>query len=247
MTNAKVLTTFTLLPIVFYAASSITGIKQIVPFVVLAAILLLVLERMVLHLKTFGRTVLWLTLVLSLMGSTGWFFSVFFFAVHLSAIAIGFLYSPKAAVFFVSALILTFLTGVGEVNVTSDLLVLLSILSAIPITIALRRGFLVVQQAEKGILILEGDEKKSGVTTLDNILANRINHVSVLLRQPITYLRQSINMFKAGKLSANEQADVMNRMEQSAEELSTLVKEFESGTTKNMLIDRHPVKPEESA
>lgn len=230
-----------LLPVGVFAASSLPGLNRILPFLALVLAGVLLALRFSARVRPTTKMLLWALVVLALVGSTGWFFSPFFFALYLLGIALGFLYSVEVAVAFTVALLTTFVFSgvVGEVSPTHDFLTLLSLLSVIPITIGLRRSFLLVQQAKKGILILEPDEKlPSGITSLDAILRNQVNRVGLLLRQPLTYVKQGLSLLAEGKLSEDEYQETLPRMRKSVEDLFTIVKEFESETTKNALIGR---------
>jgi len=178
-------------------------------------------------------------LVISLVSATGWFFSPFFFALYLTAIGLGFIYNPVVAISFTLSLVMLFTFSMTGERPTYDLLTLLSLLSVIPITIALRKSFLLVQQEKKGILILEGEKNQAGITSLDNILANRINNIGATLRQPITYVKQAVSLLVSGKLSKEEVDEIMPRMQKSTEELFTLVKEFERETTNNKFFTKN--------
>jgi len=83
---------------------------------------------------------------------------------------------------------------------------------------------------------LEGENSGTGITSLDNILSNRINNIGATLRQPITYMKQAVSLLMTGKLSQEEVDEIMPRMQKSTEELFTLVKEFERETTKNKFL-----------
>lgn len=230
------------LPLVLFGLTSVAGINALTPYLALAVVAVLLVVHFLPSVQRTLRTTLWVLLVLSLVGSTGWFYSPFFFALYLTAIGLGFVFSAGTAIAFTLALILLFAFSVGEVNVAYDFLTLLSLLTVIPLTLALRRSFLLVQQEHRGILILESDQKSDGITTLDAILANRINRIGILLRQPITYLKQGIFMLHDNNLNPAETKDVLDRMQRSSEELFTLVKQFEQGTTKNDLLNTPPDK-----
>lgn len=228
------------LPLVVFAFTSLPGVNKLTPFLALGILAVLLTLRAMPRVREGLRPALWVLFVLALVGSSGWFFSPFFFALYLTGIGLGFLYAPGVVVAFALSLIATFAFSIGEVNPTADFLVLLSLFSVIPVTIVLRKSFLLVQQERKGILILETDEKASGITSLDTILQNRVNRVGVLLRQPITYLRQALSLLREGKLSEREYPEVLGRMEQAANECFTLVKEFERGATKNVFLREPP-------
>lgn len=244
--RAKVVVLFILLPYAVFILSSIGGVNGLLPSIALLGIIGLLVARP-LRLTVVGKTVLWSIIVLCLLGSTGWFFSPFFFALHLLGIALGFLFTPVVTSGFILALFSLFFFSVGEVNATYDFLMLLSLLSVIPIAIGLRKSYLLVEQERKDILILESGEQREGITTLDAILGNRVSRLSIQLRQPITYIRQGLVLLRQGKLIGRERTEVKDRMEQSAKELSTLVDEFESGTTRNTLLRRRDTKAKSSS
>lgn len=233
-----------ILPVVVFLVTSLPGVNQLTPFLAIILVGALVVLRFSARVTPTVKILVWTLLVLSLVGSTGWFFSPFFFALYLLGIALGFLYSAEIAVAFTLALLTMFASAIGEVSATHDFLTLLSLLSVIPITIGLRRSFLLVQQAKKGILILESDEKPpSGITSLDAILRNQVNRVGLLLRQPLTYVKQGLSLLAEGKLTEDEYQETLPRMQKSVEDLFTIVKEFESDTTKNVFLGRQQ-KPE---
>lgn len=234
----KLVTLYAVLPIIMHIFTAISGLNKFTPFLALLAIAALFVLRFVPEKQSDIAPVLWVISVLSLVGATGWFYSPFFFALYLTAIGLGFIYTPSVAVGFTIAMITIFAAfSAGEVNATNDFLVLLSLLSVIPITIVLRKSFLLVQQRQKGILILE-NEKTSGVTSLDSILDNKINLIGVTLRQPITYIKQGLAMLDDNSLTDAEFEDTLARMRKAGEELSTFVKEFERGTTNNAFIKK---------
>ena len=228
-----------LLPVAVFVVTSVPGVNR------LTSVLALVLGGVLLALRFSSRggptltVLLWTLVVLLLVGATGWFFSPFFFALYLLGIALGFVYTVGVAVAFTLALITLFAFSIGEVDPTYESLILLSLLSVIPITMGLRRSFLVVQQEKKGILILEPDERSpSGITSLDVILRNQVNRVGVLLRQPLTYVKQGLALLAEGKLNDPEYRETIPRMRKAIEDSLTMVKEFESGTTRNVLLGR---------
>lgn len=227
---------YTILPIVLYAFTSLPAINKLTPIIALVALAALIVVRFVPSKTASASVTLWVILVLSLVGATGWFYSPFFFALYLMAIGLGFLYTPGVAIGFTLALIVMFATSVGEVNPLNDFLTLASLLSVIPITIFLRKSFLLVQQEKKGILILENTSNKSGITSLEAILENKVNLIGVTLRQPITYLKQGLAMLAENNLSEKEFTETLTRMRKASEELATLVKEFERGTTNNKFL-----------
>lgn len=236
----RVAALYTALPLLVFIFTSIPGINTSAPIVALGILTLLLVTRFLP--RQLPRNLMvggWTLFVLLLVGASGWFFSAFFFALYLAAIALGFIYTPVVAVGFTLGLLLVFASSIGEVSPTADFLVLLSLLSVIPITIALRRSFLLVQQERKGILILESDEQQQHEgSALDAILTNQVNKIAIVLRQPITYVRQGLALLKANALTPEEYPGVIDRMSRAADEIFTLIKEFESETTKNTLVSR---------
>ena len=230
---------FFLLPLIVFGLSSFFNNGQ---WLIFTALFLLVTAIVLYFIPSKPRGLsitVWTLLVLALIASTNWFYSPFFFALYLLAITLGFLYTPLTATVFTAALLIIFSLSFGEQDMAYDFLVFLSLLSVIPITVALRRNYLIVQQEKKGILILENDKRKSGITSLDAILENRVNKIGVTLRQPITYIKQGLHLLIKGKLTEQEADDILSRMQKSADELFTLVKEFERGATNNDLIGRN--------
>lgn len=228
-----------ILPLIVWGFTSIPGLNRLTPFISLVGLAVLVSARFIPSFPRQAKTILWTLVVVSLVGATGWFYSPFFFALYLMAIVLGFLYTPTVSVTFTVSLLALFASSLGELDPTADFLTLLSLLSVIPITIALRKSFLLVQQEKKGILILESDSgKESGITSLDAILSNQVNRVAILIRQPITYIRQGLSLLNEKKLSSAEGEDVLKRMGKSADEVFTIIKEFESQTTKHVLLGR---------
>ena len=85
---------------------------------------------------------------------------------------------------------------------------------------------------------MEDERPPSGITSLDAILQNRINRIGILLRQPLTYIKQGLALLEGGELTEKEFLEVLSRMRSGADELFTLVKEFERGTTKHAFLTR---------
>lgn len=227
------------LPVIVFTLTSLPFVNRVTPIVALALLAFLVsvrfIPRRLPRSLIIGSSV---AFVLTLVGSSGWFFSPFFFTLYLAAIALGFIYTPLVAVGFTLGLIVIFASSIGEVSPTADFLTLLSLLSVIPITIILRKSFLLVQQERKGILILEPDEKNPHLSTLDSVLTNQVNKISIVLRQPITYIRQGLALLKDSALTDEEYPQVVTRMSAAADEVFTLIKEFETATTRNKLMSR---------
>ncbi len=234
-----VATLYAFFPIVIFVFTSLPYVNRLTPIMALVLLAGLLTIRFIP--RKLPRAVIiggWALFVLTLVGSSGWFFSPFFFMLYLMAIALGFMYTPLVAVGFTLGLVVIFTSSIGEVSPTADFLTLLSLLSVIPITIVLRKSFLLVQQERKGILILESDEKNKDLSALDSVLTNQVNKIAIVLRQPITYIRQGLALLKADALTEEEYPEVIMRMSNAADEVFTLIKEFEAGTTSNTLLSR---------
>ncbi len=240
-----VATAYFFVPILAFVFTSIPYVNRLTPFM---AILLLALglgfKFLPWKLPRNFFVLLWMFFIMTLVGSSGWFFSPFFFTLYLAAIALGFIYVPSVAITFTVGLLLIFASSIGEVSPTADFLTLLSLLSVIPITIALRRTFLLVQQERKGILILESDERSVGGTALEAVLSNQVNKLAIILRQPVTYIRQGLALLKDNALTPEEYPEVIQRMSRAADEVFTLIKEFESEKTRNILVSRKKKEPD---
>lgn len=231
-------TLYFFLPIIVWVFTSLPLVGRSTPFVAVALLAFLLIVRFLPQVPRPVVVVLCVVFVLCLVGSSGWFFSPFFFTLYLAAIALGFMYTPLVATAFTIALLVIFASSVGEVSPTADFLTLVSLLAVIPITIVLRKSFLLVQQEKRGILILESEDPVGDLTSLDSVLSNQVNRISIVLRQPITYIRQALALLKDDALTKEEYPVVIHRMSRAADEVFTLVKEFESATTKNKLLSR---------
>lgn len=238
-----VATAYFFLPIIVFVYTSLPYVNRLTPFI---ALLLLTLglgpKFLPWKVPRSASVALWVLFIITLVGSSGWFFSPFFFTLYLAAIVLGFIYAPSVTITFTVGLLLIFASSIGEISPTADFLTLLSLLSVIPITIVLRRTFLLVQQERKGILILESDEKNIGGTALEAVLSNQVNKLAVILRQPITYIRQGLALLKENALTQEEYPEVIQRMSRAADEVFTLIKEFESEKTRNVLVSRNAEK-----
>lgn len=135
--------TYLVLPLAVFVLSSTPGLNRVVPFAFLIILISLLCLRFLPPISLHHRTMLWVLLVLTLVASTGWFFSPFFFALYLVAIGLGFVYTPAVMVSFIVALMVSLAFSMGEVNPTTDFLAWLSLLIVIPITLVLRKSFLV--------------------------------------------------------------------------------------------------------
>lgn len=178
--------------------------------------------------------------VLFLIASTGWFFSPFFFMLYLWAIFLAFIFSPQVSLSFIITLVILFSFNIGEVDLAYDFMIVLSLLTTIPLSLILRKEYLKLKESEKAILVLE-KEKENINSTVEEILANKINNVAVNLRQPINDVRQLAYRLEDMKniKQFNESRD---RIISSSEEALRILKEFEEQSTGKKLM----VNPETS-
>lgn len=159
---------------------------------------------------------------LFLVGATGWFFSPFFFTLYLMTIILSFLFSPVVSFAFVGTLIALFSVNIGEVDLAYDFLIVLSLLTAIPLSWYLRREYLKLKQGKKDILILE--EHKKYESKVEEVLANKINNMAVELRQPV-------NDVKLMAYRLAEGVKGRDRMITASEEALRVIKKFEGEAT----------------
>ena len=238
-------TLFFLLPLVVLAWTSIPVLSSLTLHMALVLLLTVIgLQFIRKENLVLIKIALQVTTILFLVGATGWFFSPFFFLLYLVPLYLGFLYTPIVAFSFLTALLVIFSSSVGEVDIAYDIMTLVSLLLVIPLVIFLRRRYLSLRQASKDILILEKHGRHSGDSALEHVLQNRVNEIGTLLRQPVTYLKQGLMLFQEGKLTQEEMKDVNSRMFKAADELFTLIKEFERGATRHSLIAKS--KPEKT-
>lgn len=176
---------------------------------------------------------LMVSLVLCLIGATGWFFSPFFFTLYLTAIMLSFIFSITVAVGFVITLVALFSFNIGEVDLAYDYLVVLSLLTTIPLSIYLRKEYLKLKEAQKDILVLE-KEREDYKNKVEEILANKITNFAVNMRQPINDVKLlTFKMMKNGTAKESEQA---KKITSSAEEAINQLNEFEAETTGKKLL-----------
>lgn len=181
-----------------------------------------------------------LSFILLLVGSTGWFFSPFFFSLYLLAIFLAFTFSTAASLSFVVTLVILFSFNIGEVDLAYDFLVVLSLLTVIPISLYTRKEYLRLKEAEKDILILKKEHEKY-LSKVDEVLGNKINNFAANLRQPINDIKLlGYRLLKATKLP--DLKKYSERLIFASEEALSVLKGFESETTGTTVVST-PDKP----
>lgn len=172
--------------------------------------------------------------VLFLVGSTGWFFSPFFFILYLTTLLLAFVVSMPASLSFVLMLVLLFSFNIGEVDLAYDFLVVLSLLTTIPLSIYLRKEYLQMKQAKKEILVLKEEEKRKE-NIVDEVLTNKMHHFATVLRESINDAKTMAYHMKdlSSKKDIEEhRKDIIATTEKALGQ----VKEFEEATTGNKLM-----------
>lgn len=182
--------------------------------------------------------------LLFLIAATGWFFSPFFFLFYFLALGLAFMFDSLTSSVFVITLALLFSFNIGEVDLAYDFMVILSILAIIPVAIYLKKYYLKLKEAAKTILILEEQQRKYE-NSIDEVLANRMNNFSAVMRDPINNLKQLTYMMKQ-KPNAEQAAKYAEKMDISVEKALRLLKEFEQDTTGKKFISTE-VKPRAAA
>lgn len=172
--------------------------------------------------------------VLFLVASTGWFFSPFFFVLYLWAIFLAFVFSPQVSLSFIITLVILFSFNIGEVDLAYDFMIVLSLLTTIPLSLYLRKEYLKLKESSKEILVLQ-KEKENINSTVEEVLANKINSIAVALRQPINDIKQLA--FRMGDVKEKKKLEEeRERILASSEEALRVLKEFEEYTTGKKLV-----------
>jgi glucan phosphoethanolaminetransferase (alkaline phosphatase superfamily) len=174
--------------------------------------------------------ILLLLTVLYLVATSGWFFSPFFFLLYLASIGISFFYGQAAATIFTFTLVALFSLNIGEVDITYDFLVLLSLLSVLPLNIFLKKYFLSFKEQQKDILVLKRDGSKHSGSNVAELLANKVNNMSAYLREDINDIKQLA--YAAEKLTSKDDQKKNNeRIRTSAEKALRILNDFEQEVT----------------
>jgi len=183
--------------------------------------------------------------IIFLVASTGWFFSPFFFSLYLLAIMLAFVFPPPAFLGFIAILVSIFSVNIGEVDITYDFLIVLSLLTTIPLSFYLRKEYLRLKESSKEILVLEKDRKKSE-NKVEEILANVVNNFAVNLRQPLNMAKQWAYQLEEAK-SKQQKAKDRERIIVSVEESLRMLKKFEEDVTGKKLLSNDSASNNASA
>ncbi|MDA1169457.1 MAG: hypothetical protein O3A36_03910 [bacterium] len=228
---------FFLLPLLAFALSSIPVLTAYTLHIALVFFMITIALSFVKNEKlALSKTSINSVVILLLVGGTGWFLSPFFFLLYLLPIYLGFLYVPSVAFGFLSALLIIFASSVGEVNVSFDVMTLLSLLLVIPLVIYLRKRFLILKQTDKDILILEEDSGIKDTDTIAILLANRITNLGVTIRQPLSFIKQAAMVLLEEDLTPKEATEYLKRIKSTAIESLKDIREFEGDTSANEVL-----------
>lgn len=175
----------------------------------------------------FASMLLWI-------GVTGWFFSPFFYLLYLLAIMLAFMYSTTTTFVFVIILIGLFSPNIGSIDLTVDIITIISLFSVVPLTYFLQREYLQLKQAEKKVLILEktGKNLKNKV---DEVLLNKVNSFAVNLRQPVNDMRQMSLVAQKAK-SKKKVDEALEKIAKLGEETLNSIEKFEEEVTGKKLV-----------
>jgi len=228
---------FFILPLLVLSWTSIPVVTEytlhlmLVMFVAAAALSFVKNEKLALV-----KNVLHALIILLLVGGTGWFLSPFFFLLYLLPIYLGFLYIPSVAFGFLTALLIIFAFSVGEVEVSFDIMTLLSLLLVVPLVIYLRKKYLVLKQTDKDILILEEETGIKSTDTIASLLANRITNLGVTIRQPLSFINQAATVLLEEDLTPKETTEYIKRIRSTAKESLKNIRDFEGDTSANEVL-----------
>ncbi len=177
------------------------------------------------------------TAILLWVGTTGWYFSRFFYLLYLLGISLAFLFSTSAAFSFIIVLVAILLPNISDVNASFDIITVISLLLIVPLSYFLSRTYLKVKEKEKKILILETENKLySG--KVEELLRNVVTKVSVDLREPLNDIKQ-LAYYSPKLTTTKEREEYRKRIIKSSEKALQILKGFEEETTGRKLL-RNP-------
>lgn len=172
---------------------------------------------------------LWVVALL-IVAVTGWFSSPFLFLVYLLIISAYFVLSPWATVGMAVSLALVFLVPNPRSLMLNDYLTLIAITLTGPIAFYLRREYIKIGAAEKGVLVLATEpEAKDG--TLSKVLANRVTQFSAKIREPLVNIRNYTHVAGNHELDQQERWDYLQKIFDSAALALKELTKFEEETT----------------
>jgi len=168
------------------------------------------------------------------VGITGWFFSPFFYLLYLIAILLAFMYSTFTTLLFVIVLFGLFYTNIGTIDLTIDIMTMLSLLSVVPLTYFIQKEYLQLKQAERKVLILE-EETGEIRNKVDALLVNKVVKMAVDLKQPINDMRQ-LAMLASKKTEGADARKTLHKIIVLGRESLDQIEDFEEKVTGRKLI-----------
>jgi hypothetical protein len=174
--------------------------------------------------------------VLFWVGLSGWFFSPFFYLVYILSIAMAFIFSTFTSFSFLIVLSFLYFNNYSDIDLFLDLLMLMSFLLVIPVTYYLKRQYLYLKQKRKQILILEEATVKTD-SSVDKILANKVNRFATNIRQPVNDIRQIALHIKTVK-NQREVNTSLKKMADLGEKIIKDINAFEKKTTGERVIHK---------
>ncbi len=172
--------------------------------------------------------------VLLWVGITGWYFSPFFYLLYLLGVLYAFIFSPIVTFVFVAVLSFLFLPNVGSIDLSFDIVTLLSLFSMVPLTYYLQKEYLHLKESEKKVLVLERENQKYK-NKVEEVLSNQITRVSVDLKQPINDIKQTVLFLKRSEKTPKTMKHLRKMEDLVADALSQL-DTFETRTTGKKLL-----------
>ena len=168
------------------------------------------------------------------VGITGWYFSPFFYLLYLIGVLYAFIFSPFVTLAFVSMLCLLFLPNVGSIDLSFDIVTLLSLFSMVPLRFYLQREYLRLKESEKKVLILERENQKYK-NKVEEVLANRITRVAVDLKQPVNDIKQTLSFLRKTETTPKT-VKYLKKMQGLVENALIQLETFETSTTGRKLV-----------
>ena len=144
------------------------------------------------------------------------------------------MYSTFTTTLFVVVLFGLFYTNIGTIDLTIDIMAMLSLFSIIPLTYFLQKEYLQLKQAERKVLILE-EETGDIKSKVDALLLNKVVKMAVDLKQPINDMRQ-LAMLASKKTDPESTKRTLHKIIVLGRESLDQIEDFEEKVTGRKLI-----------
>ena len=172
--------------------------------------------------------------ILLWVGVTGWFLSPFFYLLYLLAIVLSFAYSPLVTLVFVIVLLGLFAPNIGSIDLTIDIITMISLFSVVPLTYFLQKEYLRLKQSENKVLVLE-EERQKLENTVDEVLRNKVIKFAVDIRQPANDIKQ-IALVAQREYERKKGTAAFKKVVRLAEKTLKTIEEFEEKVTGKKLV-----------